>query len=41
VFASVWDVLEDSPEEAVNMRLRSELMIAIRIPDDQTGFQTM
>lgn len=30
VFASVWDALEDSPAEAVNMRLRSELMIAIR-----------
>lgn len=30
VFASVWDALEDSPGEAANMRLRSELMIAIR-----------
>jgi predicted XRE-type DNA-binding protein len=30
VFASVWDALEDSPAEAANMRLRSELMIAIR-----------
>jgi len=30
VFASVWDALEDSPVEAANMRLRSELMIAIR-----------
>ncbi|MBW4025472.1 MAG: XRE family transcriptional regulator [Proteobacteria bacterium] len=30
VFASVWDALEDSPSEATNMRLRSELMIAIR-----------
>lgn len=29
-FASVWDALEDSPAEAANMRLRSELMIAIR-----------
>ena len=28
VFASVWDALEDSPAEAANMRLRSELMIA-------------
>ena len=30
VYASVWDALEDSPAEAANMRLRSELMIAIR-----------
>jgi predicted XRE-type DNA-binding protein len=30
VFASVWDALEDSPAEAANMRLRSELMITIR-----------
>jgi predicted XRE-type DNA-binding protein len=30
VFASVWDALEDSPAEAANMRLRSELMIAIK-----------
>ena len=29
VFASVWEALEDSPGEAANMRLRSELMIAI------------
>ncbi len=30
VFDSVWDALEDTPAEAANMRLRSELMIAIR-----------
>ena len=30
VFATVWDTLEDSPAEAANMRLRSELMIAIQ-----------
>ena len=29
VFASVWDALENSPAEAVNMRVRSELIIAI------------
>ena len=29
-FASVWDALEDTPAEAANMRMRSELMIAIR-----------
>ena len=30
VFASVWDALEHSPAEAANMRLRSELMIAVQ-----------
>jgi predicted XRE-type DNA-binding protein len=30
VFASVWDALEDSPIEADNMRLRSDLMITVR-----------
>lgn len=25
-FASVWDAIADSPEEAANLRLRSELM---------------
>ena len=30
VFQSVWDAIEDSPAEAANVRLRSELMIAIR-----------
>jgi predicted XRE-type DNA-binding protein len=29
-FASVWDALEETPEEAANMRLRSELANAIR-----------
>jgi predicted XRE-type DNA-binding protein len=29
-FGSVWDALEETPEEAVNMRLRSELAIAVR-----------
>lgn len=29
-FASVWDALEDSPGAAENMRLRSDLMVAIR-----------
>ena len=29
VFDSVWDALENSPSEAANMRLRSELMIAV------------
>jgi predicted XRE-type DNA-binding protein len=30
VFACVWDALEDSPAEAANMRLRSELMVAVQ-----------
>jgi len=28
-FADVWDALEDSPEEAATMKLRSNVMIAI------------
>ncbi|MGR3469051.1 MAG: helix-turn-helix domain-containing protein [Shimia sp.] len=28
-FDSVWDAIEDTPEEAANMRLRSELLIAV------------
>lgn len=29
-FASVWDAIEDSPATAANLRLRSELMIAVQ-----------
>jgi len=29
-FESVWDAIEDTPEEAVNMTLRSELMLALK-----------
>ena len=29
-YESVWDALADSPAEAANLRLRSDLMIAIR-----------
>jgi predicted XRE-type DNA-binding protein len=29
-FASVWDALEDNAADAANMRVRSELMIALR-----------
>ncbi len=29
-FASVWDALEDTPEAAENMRLRSALMMALK-----------
>ena len=28
-FASAWDAIEDTPEEAENLKLRSELMIAL------------
>lgn len=29
-FASVWDALEETSEDAANMRLRSELAVAVR-----------
>jgi predicted XRE-type DNA-binding protein len=29
-FASVWDAIEDTPEKAENMKLRSSLMIALK-----------
>jgi predicted XRE-type DNA-binding protein len=29
-FASVWDAIEDTPEEAENLKLRSALMIALK-----------
>lgn len=29
-FASVWDAIEDTPQEAENMKLRSTLMMAIK-----------
>lgn len=29
-FGSVWDALEDTPEEAENMKLRSGLMMALK-----------
>jgi predicted XRE-type DNA-binding protein len=28
-FSSVWDALEDTPQEAANMRLRSKLMLEL------------
>ena len=28
-YDSVWDAIEDTPEESLNMRLRSELMTRI------------
>ncbi len=29
-FSSVWDAIEDTPEEAQNMKLRSVLMLALK-----------
>lgn len=29
-FESVWDAIEDTPVEAANLKLRAELMIALR-----------
>lgn len=29
-FSSVWDAIEDTPEQAGNMKLRASLMIAVR-----------
>lgn len=29
-YASVWDAIEDTPAEAENMKLRSELMMALK-----------
>lgn len=29
-FSSVWDAIEDTPEEAENMKLRSELMMSLK-----------
>lgn len=29
-FASVWDAIEDTPQQAASMRVRSELMLALQ-----------
>lgn len=36
-FASVWDAIEDTPEEAENMKLRSALMMALKSHITQAG----
>lgn len=36
-FASVWDAIEDTPEEAENMKLRSGLMMALKTNLARTG----
>ncbi len=35
-FASVWDAIEDTPQEAENMKLRSALMTALKSHIAQT-----
>ncbi|WP_292532373.1 helix-turn-helix domain-containing protein [Methylocystis sp.] len=36
-FASVWDAIEDTPEQAENMKLRSALMRALKEHISRTG----
>lgn len=36
-FASVWDALADTPEQAANMRLRAELALAIQAAVEGRG----
>lgn len=36
-FASVWDAIEDTPEEAENMKLRSMLMMALKGHIERAG----
>ena len=36
-FSSVWDAIEDTPEEAENMKLRSGLMMALKAHMERVG----
>lgn len=36
-FETIWDAIEDTPEEAANMTLRSTLMMAIKSHISETG----
>jgi predicted XRE-type DNA-binding protein len=36
-FASVWDAIENAPEKAANLKLRSSLMIALKKHFARTG----
>ena len=36
-FETVWDAVEDTPEEAASMKLRSTLMMAIKSSISETG----
>jgi predicted XRE-type DNA-binding protein len=40
-FASVWDAIEDTPEKAANLKLRSSLMIAMKKHLTGTGLSQM
>jgi predicted XRE-type DNA-binding protein len=37
-FASVWDAIEDTPGEAENLKLRSALMIALKMHIEKQGW---
>jgi len=37
-YASVWDAIEDTPAEAANMRMRSEVMIALKRRIEEQGW---
>lgn len=37
-FGNVWDAIEDTPAEAANMRMRSELMIALKARIEARGW---
>ena len=36
-FASIWDAIEDTPEEAVNMKVRSQLMMQLKSHITKSG----
>ena len=36
-FESIWDAIEDTPEESQNMKLRSSLMMALKNHIDRKG----
>ncbi|MHB1620880.1 MAG: helix-turn-helix domain-containing protein [Sulfuricella sp.] len=40
-FASVWDAIEDTKEEAENMKLRSGLMMALKAHLTRTGLSQL
>jgi predicted XRE-type DNA-binding protein len=40
-FTSVWDAIEDTPEEAENMKLRSALMTALKEYLERTGLSQL
>ncbi|QOY90795.1 helix-turn-helix domain-containing protein [Paludibaculum fermentans] len=37
VFTNVWDAIEDTPEQAANVKLRSVLMISLKDHISRTG----